>query len=141
MKERMHERSCFPASNFSKQEHESATDEMCASYQYQFTYFIENTRPIEKQPVFLILDIHYTHVRNIYVIDKANHIRLKLHLMIETFMGPLKIYFSEEVTQCIIRSVAAYGITKLFGKIYLKVQNAEIAANGYLKEGIYMSSK
>lgn len=58
----------------------------------------------------------------------------------ETFMGPLKVYYSDQVrrsTQEQVRKVTLYGFVGLFTKAYLKVQTGEIAISGFKNNGIF----
>lgn len=73
-----------------------------------FKHFIKHTNPTPKSKVLLILDRHYSHTRNIDVIELArdNNVKIvslsphtthKLQPLDKTFMGPLKTYYSEEI--------------------------------------------
>ncbi|CAH1985423.1 unnamed protein product [Acanthoscelides obtectus] len=75
-----------------------------------FAHFIEKVCPTENSPVLLILDGHYSHVRNPDLIDMARksfvtiiclppHSTHKLQPLDKTFMGPLKAFYSEEADQ------------------------------------------
>lgn len=55
-------------------------------------------------------------------------------------MGPLKSYFSEEIRQWLLtyqRPLSPFHVVEIFGKAYLKIQNAELAVNGFKAIGIY----
>ncbi|CAF4948054.1 unnamed protein product [Pieris macdunnoughi] len=74
-----------------------------------FQHFIEYVKPTEASPVLLILDGHYSHTKNIELIDLAKQYR--------TFMGPLKSYYSEEIRVFHIennRPLTQYDVVELF---------------------------
>jgi hypothetical protein len=99
-------------------------------------HFLERSQPSENCPALLILYGHYSHTRNMEVIEmaRANHVIIvslpphsthKLQPMDKTFIGPLKTYCSEEIRTWIRhnnRDLSPFDIMELFGKTYLKVQ-------------------
>jgi len=95
----------------------------------------------KKDPVILTLYGHYSHSRNIEVIDCAQekgvhiiclppHSTLKLKPLELFFRQPLKTYYTQEM------KITHYQITELVAKACLKSATAAIAANGFRKIGL-----
>ncbi|XP_036334788.1 uncharacterized protein LOC118745442 [Rhagoletis pomonella] len=120
-----------------------------------FKHFLEFTKPTKEEPALLILDGHYSHTRNIELIDLARengvvilslppHFTHKMQPLDKTFMGPLKVYYSDEVrrfTREQARKVTLYDLVGLFTKAYLRVQTSQIALSGFISTGIFPFDK
>lgn len=114
-------------------------------------HFINHVKPSKEDPVLLILDGHYSHTRNLDVIDLAKrnfvsivcippHTSHKIQPLDLAFMSPLKTYYSREIQNWLknnpTRNISPFQICKLFCPAYQKCATAEISANGFRKAGI-----
>lgn len=116
-----------------------------------FLHFIEHVKPSAESPVLLLLDGHYSHTRNIAIIELArqNHITIvclpphtthKLQPLDKTFMGALKTHYSEAIRLWMLhneRRLGPYDIAELFNQAYVQCQTGPIAINGFSKTGIF----
>lgn len=114
-------------------------------------HFIDRTKPTKESPVLLILDGHYSHTKNLDVINlaRANHVLIlslpahtthKLQPLDRTFMGPLKTYYSEFIRQELLhgeKRLGPFDVAHLFGKAYLECTRGSIAVNGFRVTGIW----
>lgn len=73
-----------------------------------FEHFIEKTGPSKERPVVLVLDGHFSHTRNIYVIERARevgvsivclppHSTAKMQPLDVAFMAPFKTYYVQAI--------------------------------------------
>ena len=73
-----------------------------------FDHFVHLVKPSADDPVLLIVDGHYSHTKNIDVVDKARehsfsivslppHSRHKMQPLDDVFLKPLKTYYAQEI--------------------------------------------
>lgn len=115
-----------------------------------FEMFIDSTNPTETNPVLLVLDGHYTHTRNINVINLARehhvtiislppHTTHRLQPLDRSYMGAFKTYYSEAIRvfmHTYARPPNHYDIAALFNTAFVQCQTALIAKNGFKTTGI-----
>ncbi|XP_067120893.1 uncharacterized protein [Centruroides vittatus] len=116
-----------------------------------FQHFINFVKPSEDDPVILILDGHYTHTRNIDVINLARennvaivclppHCTHKMQPMDVAFMKPLKTYYAQEIETWLRnnpgRTVTNKYVVRLFGIAYEKAATMSNSVNGFRKTGL-----
>lgn len=108
-----------------------------------FAHFIDFTHPTKESPVLLILDGHYSHTRNLKVIDLArqNHVILIslpphttncLQPLDRAYMSPFKFSYSKAIRKFIRlygRVPKAFDVTELFTEAYVECQKAEHGIN------------
>lgn len=116
-----------------------------------FLHFIDHVKPSAESPVLLFLDGHYSHTRNIEIIELArqNHVTIvslpphtthKLQPLDKTFMGALKTHYSEAIRLWMRhnqRRLGPYDIAELFNQAYVQCQTGSIAINGFSNTGLF----
>lgn len=118
-----------------------------------FKHFIKHVEPRPDNPAVLVLDGHFTHTRNIDVINlgRENHVDIvclpphsshKMQPLDLSFMSPFKTYYAQEIETWLRNNadrgvVTIYQIGKLFGNAYKRAATAEIAAKGFEKAGLF----
>lgn len=117
-----------------------------------FRHFVKYTRPSKGDQIILILDGHYSHTRNIDVINMARdngviiiclppHSTHKMQPLDLAFMGPFKTYYSKAVTTWLRnnvgRTVTPLQVASLMGQAYQRSATVEVAINGFRKSGIF----
>lgn len=119
-------------------------------------HFIGIVKPTKEEPVVLILDGHFSHTRNMTLIDVARdagviivclppHSTHKLQPLDVAFMAPFKKAYSNEIENWLdahpFRAITVYQVGGLFGRAYMRVATVETAVNGFAKCGIHQFDK
>ncbi|XP_022824970.1 tigger transposable element-derived protein 6-like [Spodoptera litura] len=117
-----------------------------------FQHFINFTKPSKDDPVLLVLDGHYTHTRNIDLINLARdnnviivclppHCTHRMQPMDVAFMKPLKAYYSQEIETWLRnnsgRTLTNKYVARLFGAAYEKAATMTNSVNGFRKAGLF----
>lgn len=115
-------------------------------------HFIEFTKPSKDDPVLLVLDGHYSHTRNIDVIELARthnvsivcfppHSTHKMQPMDVGFMSPLKTYYAQAIETWLRnnpgRTLPNNNVCKLLGEAYNKAATMETSVNAFRKSGLF----
>lgn len=115
-------------------------------------HFVSIVRPSKEDPILLVLDGHYSHTRNVDVIDIARdngvsiiclppHSTDHMQPLDVSYMFPLKKYYAQEIENWLTnhpgRVVTHYQIAEIFGKAYAKACKIDTAVNGFRKTGIF----
>nr|CAH7767142.1 unnamed protein product [Callosobruchus chinensis] len=116
-----------------------------------FKHFIKFAKPTAADPVLLVLDGHFSHTRNIELIDlaKENHVTIiclpphstnKMQPLDVAFMSPLKTFYAQEIENWLrenqLNTVSQYGIASIFCKAYNRAATMETSCNGFRKTGL-----
>lgn len=124
----------------------------CESFTKWLEHFISIVKPSREDPVVLIVDGHYSHTRNISVIDKARdngviivclppHSTHKLQPLDVGFMGPLKTYYAQAVEAWLKshpgRTLTHYQVASVLSTAYARAATIENAVNAFRKTGIF----
>lgn len=114
-----------------------------------FDHFINFTKPTAEDPVLLVLDGHYSHTRNIDLINKAreNHIIIiclpphsshRMQSLNVCFMKPLKTYCAAEIETWLRnhpdRGVTPFVVAGLFCTAYNRAATMETSVNAFRKQ-------
>ncbi|XP_072400399.1 uncharacterized protein [Diabrotica undecimpunctata] len=117
-----------------------------------FKKFVAWSRVSKENIVLLLLDGHFTHTKNLKLIDLARqhgvlllcfppHCTHKLQPLDVSFMKPLSVYYADEIKNWLRlnpgRVVTHYQVTELFGKAFIRAGTMSIAINGFKATGIW----
>jgi hypothetical protein len=113
-----------------------------------FDHFVHFFKPSEDDPVLLIADSHYSHTKNMDVVDKGRkhsvstvslppHFTHKMQLFDVGFLKPLKTYYAQEIETWLCnnpgRIIASFLVCKLFGPAYRRAATMETSVNSFTK--------
>lgn len=117
-----------------------------------FKKFVKFSRATKESPVLLLLDGHFTHTKNMEVIDFARengvillcfppHCTHRLQPLDVSFMKPLSVYYDQEVSTWLRsnpgRVVSMYQISKLYGNAFIRAATMATALSGFKKTGTW----
>jgi hypothetical protein len=116
-----------------------------------FDHFLKSVKPIEDDPVMLMLDGHATHTKNIALLEKAreNHVHIlcipphishRLQPLDVSFVLSLSTYYAQQsetwLRQNPDKVVTVRQVGYLFGKAYRRATTPRNAENGFPNNGI-----
>jgi hypothetical protein len=122
-----------------------------AHFTQWFAHFIHTVHPTAEDPVLLIFDGHFTHTRNIELINmaRANHVTLvclpphtsnKTQPLDVSFMKPFKSYYSSAIETWMDshegRVVTHFQVADLFCQAYERAATMAVARHGFAATGI-----
>jgi hypothetical protein len=100
----------------------------------------------------LIVDAHYSHAKNLDVVDKARERSVAIvslpphstHKMQQSFIGlmkPLKSYYAQEIETWLGSNpghvVTPFVVCKLFRPAYKRAATMEASVNSFIKTGLF----
>ncbi|KAJ4429961.1 hypothetical protein ANN_22165, partial [Periplaneta americana] len=115
-----------------------------------------NAKPTKDDPVILVLDGHYSHTRNVELLELARvngahivclppHCTHKMQLLGVAFMLPFKTYYAQAIEQWLKqnagRVVTHYQVGMLLGEAFNKGATVAVATNGFRKTGLGVQKK
>ncbi|XP_067013640.2 uncharacterized protein [Anabrus simplex] len=121
-------------------------------FEQWFHHFVRNVKPSKEDPVVLVLDGHYSHVRSINVIDSARdngvsivclppHSAAKMQPLDVAFMFPFMTFYAQAIENWLSsnpgRIVTNLQIARLFADGFVCTATMETAVNGFHKTGIF----
>lgn len=112
-----------------------------------FDHFVHFVKPSADDPILLIVDGHYSHTRNLDMVDKARENRVsivslpphsthKMQLLDVGFVAPCKTYYVQEIEMWLgsspDRVVTLFVVCILFGAAYRRAAPVEAAVNSFI---------
>lgn len=117
-----------------------------------FKKFVAWSHASKDSPVLLLLDGHFTHTKNMALIDYARdngvimlcfppHCTHRLQPLDVSFMKPLSVFYDQEVAVWLRsnpgRVVSQFQIAKLYGNAFVRAATMTTAVNGFRKTGVW----
>nr|CAI5865938.1 unnamed protein product [Callosobruchus analis] len=114
--------------------------------------FLPNVKPSKNDPVVLVLDGHYSHTRNLELLEVARengvhivslppHCTHKMQPLDKALMSPLKTYYAQAIETWLRqhsgRVITHYQVGKLIGEAYNQAATVATAANGFRVTGLF----
>ncbi|CAH1964860.1 unnamed protein product [Acanthoscelides obtectus] len=114
--------------------------------------FLPNVKSSKDDPVVLVLGGHYSHTRNLELLEVARgngvhiislppHCTHKMQSLDKAFMSPLKTYYAQVIENWLrqnsSRVVTHYQVGRLFGEAYNQAATVATATNGFRSTGTF----
>jgi hypothetical protein len=121
-----------------------------------FDHFVRFVKPSANDPVLLIADGHYSHTKNMDVVDKGRkhsvstvslppHSTHKMQPLDVGFLKPLKTYYAQEIETWLGNNpgsiVTPFSVCKLFGSAYKRASTMETSVNSFTKTALFPCNK
>lgn len=115
-------------------------------------HFVDIARPTKERPIVLILDGHYSHTRNIHIIDRARetgtsivclppHSTSRMQPLDVSFVFPLKTYYAVAIENWLAnhpnRIVRKLQVASIFAEAHCRAATTQNAISGFSKTGIF----
>ncbi|KAJ4437893.1 hypothetical protein ANN_13832, partial [Periplaneta americana] len=115
-------------------------------------HILSNVKPTKDDAVILVLDGHYSHTRNVELLELSRvngahivclppHCTHKMQLLGVAFMLPFKTYYAEAIEQWLKqnagRVVTHYQVGMLLGEAFNKAATVAVATNSFRNTGLY----
>ena len=122
----------------------------------QFDHFVHFFKAAADDSVLLNVDAHYSHIKNLNVVDKARkhsvaivslppHSKYKMQPLYAGFLKPLNTYYEQEIETWLGSIpglvVTPFVVCKLFGTAFRKAATMEASVNSFIKIWLFPSNR